>query len=439
MCGSEPAGPCSPVRDQSSAEDASTGRSTPTARGIRLGTAHWVRERRSPVRDLKSELGATERDDVEWKRDASDRDLVRKAICALSNDLAGRGRGHVLIGVAKNGTPAGLSVDDGLLLQVANLRDEAKILPRPIITVEKSTFAGGQCIHIIVEAARVRPVRLDGAVWVRVGPSTRRATREEEVLLSERSRAADLPFDQQPVDGTGVSDLDLDLFTSTYVPSAVDAVVLAENERSPEQHLASLGFLDPATGEARVVGLLVVGVDPSGRMPSAYIQFVRYEGSDQSSNIVDHEELRGNLVDQLATLARLLVAHVHTAIGEAGQFRQSDRPDYPINALREVVLNAVIHRDYEHFNAPIRILWFDDRIEVTSPGGPFGLVTKDTFDQRNDYRNPVLAAAMKNLGYVNRFGRGIALVRSAMQGNGNPEPRFQVEDTYWSVTLPSAT
>lgn len=120
---------------------------------------------------------------------------------------------------------------------------------------------------------------------------------------------------------------------------------------------------------------------------------------------------------------------------EVGALRQEDQPEYPLIALRELVLNAITHRDYEHFNASVRVQWFDDRVEITSPGGPYGVVTKDTFDRRNDYRNPALAAAMKSLGYVNRFGRGITLVRAALEQNGNPPPEFEVEDTYWSVTV----
>jgi ATP-dependent DNA helicase RecG len=170
-------------------------------------------------------------------------------------------------------------------------------------------------------------------------------------------------------------------------------------------------------------------------MPGAYIQFVRYEGIDQASNVIDQEELRGNLIGQLDLLARILTANIRTAIRDVGGLRQEDHPDYPLNAVRELVLNAVTHRDYEHFNAPVRVLWFDDRVEITSPGGPYGVVTKDSFDQRNDYRNPALAAAMKNLGYVNRFGRGIPLVRGSLEQNGNPPAEFLVEDNYWSVTV----
>ncbi|MGH9157639.1 MAG: ATP-binding protein [Acidimicrobiales bacterium] len=385
--------------------------------------------------DLTDDLGHEERDDVEWKRDAEDRDVLRKAVCALANDLPVRGRGHLIIGVRNDGTPTGLNVDDELLLRVTNIRDEAKVLPRPVISVAKATFAGADCVHVTVEAAKMRPVRLDGAIWVRVGTSTRRATREEEVLLTERTRAGDLTFDQHPVAGSGIGDLDVELFRSAYLRVAVDPEVMAQNDRTADQQLASLGMLDPANGEARVLGLLVVGLDPSAVIPGAYIQFVRFEGSDEASNVIDQEDLRGNLVGQLDVLAHLLTANIRTAVREVDGMRQADQPDYPLNALRELVLNAVTHRDYEHFHAPVRILWFEDRIEITSPGGPFGVVTKDTFDRRNDYRNPALAAAMKTLGYVNRFGRGITLVRVALKKNGNPPADFQVEDSYWSVTL----
>lgn len=390
------------------------------------------------VPDLTDELGREERDDIEWKRDAQGRDLLCKAVCALANDLPQRGRGHLLVGVNDDGTPRGLTVDDALILRVTNLRDEARVLPRPVMVVEKATFAGLDCVHVIVEAARMRPVRFDGVVWVRVGTSTRRATREEEILLAERTRAGDLAFDQRPVGGTSVHDLDVELFRSSYLPAAVDPDVLAENNRTIEQQLSSLGLVEPTTHEAKVLGLLLIGLDSSALIPGAYIQFVRYEGADQASNVVDQEELRGNLIGALDTLARILTANVRSAVREVGGFRQEDQPDYPLNALRELVLNAITHRDYEHFNAPVRVLWFSDRIEITSAGGPYGVVTKDTFDQRNDYRNPALAAAMKSLGYVNRFGRGITLVRAALERNGNPPPEFQVEDTYWSVTVSRA-
>jgi ATP-dependent DNA helicase RecG len=85
----------------------------------------------------------------------------------------------------------------------------------------------------------------------------------------------------------------------------------------------------------------------------------------------------------------------------------------------------------------VRIYWFDDRIEISNPGGPYGAVTQENFGRpgASDYRNPVLAGVLKNLGYVQRFGFGIAEARRAMASNGNPMPEFQVEQTNVLATL----
>jgi ATP-dependent DNA helicase RecG len=384
--------------------------------------------------DLAEQLGRRERDDLEFKRGASDRHVLREAICALSNDLPGRGTGHLLLGVEDDGTPSDLTVDDELLRLIAGFRDDGRVLPAPVLSVEEGRFAGRACVHVTVSASPSPPVRYGGRVYVRVGPTTRVATRDEERMLAERRRAADLPFDQHAMPGPGLDDLDLELFRSTYLPAAVSPETLAENERSVEEQLVSLRLLDPAA-DPTALGILLLGYDPSGWLPGAYVQFVRYEGDDEGSSVQDHEEFRGNLIDQLDALERLLPANIHTAILELGGLRQGDAPDYPLPALRELVVNALMHRNYETSNAPVRILWFANRVEITSPGGPYGAVTAENFDKRNDYRNPALAAAMKDLGFVNRFGRGISLVRSTLAANGNQPAEFQIEPTYWGVVV----
>lgn len=96
-----------------------------------------------------------------------------------------------------------------------------------------------------------------------------------------------------------------------------------------------------------------------------------------------------------------------------------------------------MHRSYEATNAPIHVYWFDDRIEVSSPGGPFGAVTEATFGQPGvvDYRNPNLADALRVLGFVQRFGVGIATAERALHENGNPPLEYTVAPTRVSFTL----
>ncbi|MBB6121237.1 ATP-binding protein [Nocardiopsis algeriensis] len=387
-------------------------------------------------RELAAELGTQETCTLEFKRVVKDLNVIRKAVCAMANDLTCKGSGDIVIGVREDGTvePA-LDTSDKALLNLANLRDDGKILDRPSFTVERARFNGEPVIHIHVEASPAPPVRLDGVAWVRPGPTTRRATADDERVLAERRRCKSLPFDSHPWPGSTTADLDLRLFRNTYLPNAVSEEVLEENHRPEEQQLASLRLLDPDSGQATVLGLLLIGLDPSASLPGAYTQFVRYEGDHMDSVVVDDQELRANVVGTAQQLNALLRGHIHTRLMEVGGFREETRPDYPLAALREAIMNAIMHRNYESSNAPIRILWFADRVEISNPGGPYGAVRQDNYDRMNDYRNPSLAGALKNLGYVNRFGRGISRIREALARNGNPPPEFEVEDSHWAVVL----
>jgi ATP-dependent DNA helicase RecG len=116
---------------------------------------------------------------------------------------------------------------------------------------------------------------------------------------------------------------------------------------------------------------------------------------------------------------------------------ETRRQPYPLAALQQLVRNAVLHRAYEATNAPVRVYWYDDRIEITNPGGPYGEVTVETFGQPGltDYRNPNLAEAMRVLGQVQRFGAGIPIARRVLAENGNPPPEFRALPTFVTATV----
>jgi ATP-dependent DNA helicase RecG len=102
-------------------------------------------------------------------------------------------------------------------------------------------------------------------------------------------------------------------------------------------------------------------------------------------------------------------------------------PDYPEWALRELLMNAVMHRNYDS-NTPIRFYAFSDHIEIQSPGGLYGEATPENFPTRNSYRNPVIAEAMKSLGFVNRFGYGVQRAQALLAQNGNPPADFDFDE-----------
>jgi len=387
--------------------------------------------------ELEALLRDLESDRVERKSSLSDPTKVRETICAFANDLARHQKpGVVFIGVQDDGACANLTVHDKLLLDLASMRDDGQITPFPVMTVQKKTLGGCELAVVIVEPALTPPVRLRGRTCVRVGPRRGTATTDEERILTERRRSTDVSFDIRALRGATTSELDLDLFRDAYLPSAFDREVLAANGRTLQERLASLRFMSPE-GEVTVLAVLVLGKDVRRYLPGAYIQFVRFDGTDLTAPIRTQIEVDGPLPQMLRRLDDVLSAQIAVRTDITAEAREVRRPDYPIAALRQLAYNAVLHRNYETSHNPVRIYWFNDRIEITNPGGPYGVVTRANFGRAGvtDYRNPHLAEAMKVLGYVQRFGVGIATARAELARNGNREPAFDPQDSMTLATV----
>ncbi|MBI4716873.1 MAG: hypothetical protein HY763_03645 [Planctomycetes bacterium] len=99
---------------------------------------------------------------------------------------------------------------------------------------------------------------------------------------------------------------------------------------------------------------------------------------------------------------------------------------FPPKCLHELFINAVVHRNYENSTTPVMVNHFTDRLEIHNPGGLYGDLTRERFPHGTAYRNPILAEAAKTLGFVNRFGRGIAIAESELQRNGNPTIQWDI-------------
>jgi ATP-dependent DNA helicase RecG len=238
--------------------------------------------------------------------------------------------------------------------------------------------------------------------------------------------------------GATLDDLDMESFLNGYLPLAIASEVLAENQRMPEEQFASLHFLSREK-VPNVAAILVFGKDPTRWIPGAYVQFLRLDGPELTDPIRHQEEIKGPLPELIRQIDKVLAANISITTDVRNGPTEERQPDYPIVALQQISRNAVLHRTYESTNAPSRIYWFSDRIEIISPGGLYGLVNADNFGQpgATDYRNPLLAEAMKVLGFVQRFGIGIPLARQELQKNGNPAPEFKLDTTRISVTIRS--
>jgi ATP-dependent DNA helicase RecG len=386
-------------------------------------------------KELETLLKEQESDLIERKRSLGDGQSIRQNICAFANDLPNRGQlGILLIGVEDNGNCAGLAITDELLSTLSQMSSDGSLMPIPTTIVERKCLNECDVAVVTVHPSQSPPVRFKGRAYVRVGPTVRTTTPEEERMLSERRRSADLPFDMRPAAGATPQDLDTEYVRTHYLPNAIAPDVLEGNRRTLEEQMRSLRLLRehiPTWG-----ALLGFGIDPQGWLPGAYVQFLRIDGIRLTDPIRDQKTLTGRLEDVLRRLDELLELGITVRTKVAGTKREIRKPDYPLVALQQLTRNAVMHRLYEGTNTPVRVHWYDDRIEIQNPGGLYGQVNERNFGEgATDYRNPLVAEIMHHLGYAQRFGLGIPLAKKELSKNGNLSPEFDFQHNQFVVSV----
>ena len=377
----------------------------------------------------------------EFKADLSTKDNKEKicrTICAFANDIKGsNGIGIIALGVRDDGHPSQLQITDELELNIQNIRNEGKITPLPSFTTHKRHFDGYEILCIEVHPAVSTPVKYDGRIWIRPGNTTQLAKNEDELRLNEKRRSKEQPDDVQVLPHLRLSDLNINYFKTQYLVQAFAADILQANGRSTEEQLASTKMIGAANDpHPTVLGMLCLGLSPADAIPGAYVQFLKIAGLDLSGDILDEANAQGHIADVITQIEAKFNAHNLVAVDFTSQDRERRVAHYPKVAFEQLFRNAVMHRAYLGTHAPIRVYWYADRIEITNPGGPFGVVTQENFGSGpTDYRNPNLAAALKDLGFVQKFGAGISRARKELRDNGNLDLDLQVHANFVTAVM----
>jgi ATP-dependent DNA helicase RecG len=304
--------------------------------------------------ELERLLADVESDRVERTISLTDHDKFSEAICSFANDMPNSGKpGYLFIAATPDGKASGAAITDDLLQRLAAIRSDGNIQPLPVMNVEKLPLGGGEMAVVEVFPSDLPPVRYRGRTCIRVGPRRAHASPSEERMLSERRIDRARTWDARPCSEAALNDLALDLFTLSYRLNAVAYDVVEENDRPLDLQLASLRFYDLKAGHPTNAGVLLFGKDPSSFFAGAYVQYVQYSGESQADEVLQERRIVGDLLDVLRDLNRLAL--------EIAEERPVLRPDlseaavfdYPPKAMRELFMNAVIHRNYEDSTTPV--------------------------------------------------------------------------------------
>ncbi|MDE0025391.1 MAG: putative DNA binding domain-containing protein [Spirochaetaceae bacterium] len=380
-------------------------------------------------------LADHESDAVEFTTSTKNTDKFCEAICAFANDFPNHQQpGYLLVGINDDRTASGLTVTDQLLRRLSDLRSNVNLEPLAAISVHKHTLPDGEIAVVEVLPSDLPPVRYKGRVWIRIGPSRRGANQQEERILVEKRAALQKPFDIRPCHGCTLDDLALDLFSVSYLPAAVDREVIAEHQRDVPEQMASLRLYDLASDCPTNAAALLFAKDPLRWIAGAYVQFVRWAGTTMADDPISAKSFSGDLLTILREVASFVEIRTESFPVAETPFRERPEIDYPPVAVREILMNAIMHRSYES-NAPVHFYWYEDRIDIQSPGGLYGMASPENFPRQTDYRNPVIAEAMATLGYVNHFGRGVIRAQEALRRNGNTEASFTFDPSHVLATM----
>jgi predicted HTH transcriptional regulator len=375
--------------------------------------------------DINSLLRATEGKTLEFKRNLDSPPGVLRTLVAFANTAGGK----LLIGV-EDGTHAVCGVADPLRLEerLASLIADS-IEPRLVPDLEILPWRNAQLIAITVFPSQNRPhhLRREGAengTYVRVGSTNRRA---DAALIAEMRRyALGECFDEQPLPALDSEAIDFRLASESF----------ASVRKLERGDLATLRLLTQHQGRAvpTIGGLLLFGRDRLLHFPDAWIQVGRFAGADKA-RILDHVELTGHPIAAIEDSIAFVQRHLQRG-ADIGAVRRTDRWTLPPAAVREAVINAVVHADYAQRGAPIRIALYDDRLEIESPGLlPFGLVVEDLRQGISRLRNRVIGRVFHELGFIEQWGSGIQRMTAACREAGLPEPQLEEIGLRFRVTL----
>jgi len=375
--------------------------------------------------NIEAMLEQAEGKTLEFKQDLSSPKNLVKTLVAFANTAGGR----VIIGVDdRTRLPVGvdhpLDEEERLCSIIAD-----SISPRLVPNIDMITVNDKTLLVLDVFLSGSRPHWLkaegpEGGVYVRLGSTNRQADRE---LIAELRRSVEgVAFDELPMPGLSVDDLDL---------AAITALFRGQRDMS-ESDLFTLRLLISEQG--RMVptkgAVLLFGKERDRHFPDAWVQCGRFIGKDKT-DIFDHIELYGYLPQVVDDIMLFLKKHAMRG-ADFSEIRRQDVWSIPLGILREAVINALVHADYSQRGAPIRIAFFDDRIEIENPGILLPGMTID--DMRlgvSKIRNHVIARVFRELQLIEQWGSGVRRMFREAEEQGLPEPQIEEIGIRYRFTL----
>lgn len=340
--------------------------------------------------------------------------------------------GTIVLGVDARGDITGeLQLEDA-----ESLLRAALTLCRPLVATEWQQFEDRAGIAVAIRVGRSSELHAlaDGRVLIRSNATNLPLDGGKITQLAATKASAD--FELDTVSGATRDDLEPDVMKDYLQRRA--ARLGRDLRQSDTEIFAAIGAVD-GQGHPTVAGLLLFGKDPQFFIPQSGLVYVRFAGNEPRApgglpGYRRREEFNGALAQVIEKVWSILLQEMR---GEAivRGLQREDRMLYPMFAVREALVNAVCHRDYRLTGRRVELRQFDDRLEVSSPGGLPGYITLDNIVEEHYSRNPRLVNGLFEWGYIEQLGLGIDRMIEEMLQAGHPPPEFRATPYSFTVVL----
>ncbi len=341
---------------------------------------------------------------------------IDREIVAFANAEGGR----IFLGIDDYNKVRGVRVDNKLKSQVQDIADNCD--PPVKIGIEGMD----NVLIISVKEGDNKPYRCKDGFFIRLGPNSQKLSRDE--ILEIATGEGKIRFDEIPNRDFDFKEFDKDKLNAFLEKAGITKTIKNEDV------LINLGVAKRVKGKIQFnnAGVLFFSREPYKIVRQAYVTCIRFSGT-QNVDIIDRVDLKDDIISNIDNAIKFVRRNTRLSY-EIKAIKRREIPEYPTEAIREAVINALMHRNYFEKGANVFVNIFDDRLEVYNPGGlPKGLDKKD-FGKKGVRRNPLIADILHRAGYVEKAGTGISRMKRAMMERGLPEPKIEITD-FFTITF----
>ena len=345
-------------------------------------------------------------------KESVDKSFIEEA-CAFANSSGGT----IVLGVSDRGETIGIDTSN---VMRSRLQDTLRQI-EPVLATTVSVV--GNLLVVDVPPGQEKPYGCSKGFFMRIGANSQKLTRNE--IVSFFQKEGRVRFDELE---NRKADFDTDFDESAWAHYVELSGITPNVERE-----VLLRNLDCLTEEGRLTnaGVLFFAKTTEFVLMQATVVCVLYKGS-KKLHILDKKDFVGNLIENIENAVLFVQRHTNMAY-RIEHLRREEIPEIPEVALRESIINAVCHRDYFQKGANVMVEVFDDRVEITNPGGLPSELTAEDFGTKSVARNPVVASLLQRADYIERIGTGINRIRAAVEESGACSVEFSFSDFFSTI------